>query len=124
VPSRNLLAHLALIAFSTLAEKNPLRQRECPAPLVLSASRLVVIVMVAVWAIVALQDGLDGWPIVTLAVFLAFALPLCRALERASASEAIEFGRALVDRLGNGAVAPGRRAGGAANNPSSLWGAG
>jgi hypothetical protein len=98
------LQNILLILFSTLAEKNPLRQKETPGLIVISASRVVVVVLVVVWTICALRQPelLSGWPFAMLGVVLSIALPVTGALQRSTAAEILEYGKTIVERLGGG----------------------
>lgn len=93
------------VAISPLAEKNPLRALSSVAPVVLSMSRVTVAVFTGVDAYRLARATTIGWPEVTLAIALVFALPVLSALGKVSAPEVVAFGAKMIERFGVGDVA-------------------
>lgn len=99
------LVQLAAIVLSPIAEKNPVKALSSLAPIVLSMSRITVLVFTIVDASRLATAEMIGWPEVTLAIALVFALPVLAALNKVSASEVVAFGGKILERFGVGAVA-------------------
>ena len=68
-------------------------------------SRITVAVFTAVDASRLATAQTLGWPEVTLAIALVFALPVLAALNKVSPSEVVAFGGKILERFGVGAVA-------------------
>lgn len=100
------MKNFLLVVFSALMEKNPVKTLSSRAPVVLSASRVVVVGLVATWiAVVVLRPSLLAtWPVATLGVGLAFSLPLTGAIAKLSPEEIVAFGGEILRRFGAGSA--------------------
>lgn len=93
----NLRAFVMAVV-SPLIEKNPAKVASVPSKVVLSASRVIVLVIVAVWAVVTLRNGID-WPNALVAVAGLFAWRINEKILDLPAEKAVTFYRDLLDSL-------------------------
>jgi hypothetical protein len=102
--AKRALQQFAATVLSPIAEKNPVKALSSIAPVVLSGSRITVGVFTAVDAYRLAHAATIGWPEVTLAIALVFALPVLAGLSKVAPAEAIAFGEKILDRFGVGDV--------------------
>lgn len=98
---------ITLALITPLLEKNPCKTRtisRCHVPVVLSMSRVIVILFAAAMLVQIRRAGVAGWPEATLCIAIVLAIPLLAALERVNPKDALAFGRSLIDRFGRGDV--------------------
>jgi peptidoglycan/LPS O-acetylase OafA/YrhL len=101
---RSRLRVIALSALTPLLEKNVMKTLALDLPVVFSMSRLIVLAFAAGMLRQLWRAGVAGWPEATLAIAIVLALPILSALEHATPTQVLELARALIDRLGVGAV--------------------
>lgn len=95
---------VALVALTSLLEKNVIKTAAVDAPLVISMSRLIVLAFAAgvlrqIW-----HAGIAGWPDATLAIAIVLALPILGALEHAKPEDMLDVAKTLIGRIGAGDV--------------------
>jgi hypothetical protein len=96
---------LALV--TPLLEKNPSKTATfslCYVPMVLSMSRVIVLLFALAMLHQLRAAGVAGWPEATLCIAIVLALPLLSALEKVSAEDTIAVAKALFTKLGQGAT--------------------
>lgn len=117
LPLVRWLRSMVVALLSPLHEKNPAKTDAVDAPVVFSMSRVVVLAFA--WAMLyqIRHAGIVGWPEATLCIFIVIALPLLAALERVSPAAVLDFGRAVLERVGVGEA----RTVGVANGANSVY---
>lgn len=100
------LRAVVLALLTPMLEKNPSKQRvsRCHVAVVLSMSRVVVILFAAMMLRQIYLAGVAGWPEATLCIAVVLAIPLLSALERIRPEQTVELMKALFRRFGEGAV--------------------
>lgn len=89
-----------------LLEKNPSKTKvsRCHVPVVLSMSRVVVLLFAAVMLRQILRAGVAGWPDATLSIAIVLAIPLLSSLERFTPEDALALAKSIISRFGEGAT--------------------
>ena len=115
-------ARMLLLALVTpLLEKKPSKTMtfsRCYIPMVLSMSRVIVLLFAMAMLRQVRLAGVAGWPEATLCIAIVLALPLLNALERVKPEQTIGLMKTLVRRFGAGAT---RQVGSVYSTEPSKW---
>ena len=98
------LRGVSLVLITPLLEKNVLKTLALDAPVVLSMSRLVVLVFAIAMTRQLWRAGIAGWPEATVAITVVLALPVLGALDRVPPEQVVDLTKTLVGRFGTGDV--------------------
>ena len=95
-----------LALLTPLLEKNQDKTKvsKCHVPVVLSMSRVIVLLFAAAMLVQINRAGVAGWPDATLCIAVVLAIPLLSSLERLKAGDAVKLANAIIGRFGEGAT--------------------
>lgn len=95
---------VSLALLTPLLEKNPSKTRvsRCHVPVVLSMTRVVVLLFALSLLDQVERAGVVGWPEATLCMAIVLALPMLNALERVKPEQAAGLMKAVVEKAGSG----------------------
>lgn len=102
---------LLFVVVSCALEKNPTKLLAIEAPVIFSASRLVVLALAVAVVRRLWLPGAIGWPEATLGAVVAIALPVLDAFKRVEPSDVVALAKEVIQRLGIGDVSTAGKAG-------------
>lgn len=92
------------IVVSAITEKNPAKVLASTTPVVLSATRIIIVAFAIAMLRQIWKAGIAGWPEAWVTIACMLALPLIAALEALGPKVTIEVFEKLLDRFGTGAA--------------------
>lgn len=99
---------VALFLTTPFAEKDNHKTEHLPIDIVLSASRIVLYVLVGTWVTLGFKllevrpEVLGGWPFWTAGVILGLSLPVSGALKAADPEKVLTWAKGVMENLGEG----------------------
>lgn len=99
-----VIKDVGLFIGSGVCEKDRHKTQHFPTERVLSASRIVVLALTAVWIRTVWMNPelLAEWPVATAGVFFCVALPVVGALKSTDPEKVLQWAKGVVERLGSG----------------------